>query len=79
MKIVLLLEKGGCKKAVIIPGMLLTEFAAVRAELIAIENFDRIQSESQAPLGNEETLAFVFRRVRRHELLKQFADLVAKN
>jgi hypothetical protein len=59
--------------------MWLTEFMAVRAELIVIENFDRKLVESQGPIGNEESFAFLFRQVRRNELLKQFADLIAKN
>lgn len=61
------------------PHMCLTELMAVRAELIAIENFDRKLLDSQKPIGNEESFAFMFRRVRRNELLKQFADLVAQN
>jgi hypothetical protein len=55
--------------------MWLTEFMAVRAELIAIENVDR----KLGPIGNEESFAFMLRQVRRHELLKQFADPIAKN
>ena len=59
--------------------MWLTEFMAVRAELIAIENFDRKLLDSQEPIGNEESFVFMFRQVRRNELLKRFADLVAQN
>jgi len=59
--------------------MWLTDFMAVRAELIAIEKFDRILFEWKGPIGNEESLAFMFRQIRRNELLEQFADLIAKN
>jgi hypothetical protein len=55
--------------------MWLTEFTAV----IAIEKFDRILFAWEGPIGNEESLAFMFRQVRRNELLMQFADLIAKN
>jgi hypothetical protein len=59
--------------------MWLTEFMAVRAELMAIENFDRILFAWEGPIGNEESFAFLFRQVRRNELLKRFADLIARN
>lgn len=59
--------------------MWLTEFTAVRLELIAIQKYDRIFLESKAPAGNEEGFAYMFRQARRNELLKQFADLVARN
>jgi hypothetical protein len=57
----------------------LTEFMAVRAQLIAIEKFDRILFKWEGPIGNEGSLAFMFRQIRRNELLQKFADLIAKN
>ena len=53
-------------------------FTALRAELIAIKRSDELFFASDEPRG-EECLAVVFRCVRRNELLRQMADLVAQN
>ena len=58
--------------------MWLTEFSAIRTELIAILEFDRMFMEEGKPLGNE-SLAYLSRQVRRNELLKRFADLISRN
>lgn len=63
---------------VLTSSMWLTEFTAIRTELIAIEEFDRMFMEEEKPLGNE-SLAYLSRQVRRNELLKQFADLISRN
>lgn len=58
--------------------MWLTEFTAVRAELIAIERFDQLFFVDDNHSG-EESLALLFRCVRRNALLRRLADLVAQN
>ncbi|HET9408762.1 MAG TPA: hypothetical protein VFO39_16080 [Candidatus Sulfotelmatobacter sp.] len=58
--------------------MWLTEFSAIRTELIAILEFDRIFVEQGKPLGNE-SLAYLFRQVRQDELIRQLADLISRN
>ena len=53
-------------------------FTALRAELIAIKRFDELFFASDESRG-DECLAVVLRCVRRNELLRQMADLVAQN
>lgn len=50
----------------------------VRAELIAMREFDRLFLEHRELLPNE-CLAYLFRQARRDELLQQFADLISCN
>jgi hypothetical protein len=56
----------------------LTQFTAVRGKLIAIERFDQLFFVDDNHSG-EESLAQMFRRARRNELLCRVADLVAQN
>ncbi|HET9406027.1 MAG TPA: hypothetical protein VFO39_02205 [Candidatus Sulfotelmatobacter sp.] len=57
----------------------LTEFSTIRAELIAIREFDRIFLEDREQRAVNDCLAYLFRRARRDDLLQQFADLISCN
>lgn len=62
----------------ILTRMWLTEFTAGRAELIAIERFDQLFFVGDNHSG-EGSLVLLFRCVRRNELLRWLADLIAQN
>jgi hypothetical protein len=55
-----------------------TEFATVRQQLIALSEYDRLFRLSVEP-ERGQCLAYLFRQVRRNELMRQFTEMIVRN